>query len=181
MVLAVGTIAGPAIIGTVAIEAAFFGASSAIASGVSTAAAGTTVAAAASNIGGAAIAGALVAGEAGAVAGAVTAAAAPVAAGAIQATITAATLAGPVGWAIVGADGYTWDCWKPVVMDDTVKPSSGIALRDLYNHPNLRWMVMDGDDFVAENVHDEQFRISPVEINGTLAFHATSINLSHLR
>jgi hypothetical protein len=60
-------------------------------------------------------------------------------------------------------------------MDDSVSLSRGIALRDLYNNPNLRRMAVDGDGFVAENVRGEQFRLSPVDVDGALAFHATPI------
>jgi hypothetical protein len=60
-------------------------------------------------------------------------------------------------------------------MDNSVGLSRGIALRDLYNHPNLRRMTADGDGFVAENIRGEQFRLSPVDIDGALAFHATPI------
>lgn len=95
--------------------------------------------------------------------------------GAAQGAVTAATLSGPLGWAVLGANGHTWDCWKPVVMDDSTTPSCGITLRDLYNHPNLREMVADSNGFLAENIRGEQFRLSPVDANGTLAFHATAI------
>jgi hypothetical protein len=90
--------------------------------------------------------------------------------------------AGPIGWAVVGCNknddhngdnNYTWDCWKPVVMDDSVGLSRGITLRDLYNHPNLKQLTIDGNDFVAENIGGERFRLSPVEVEGTLAFHAS--------
>jgi hypothetical protein len=60
-------------------------------------------------------------------------------------------------------------------MDDSVGLSRGITLRDLYNHPNLQQMAVDGDGFVAENVSGEQFRLSPVDVDGALAFHATPI------
>lgn len=175
MVVAIGVVAGPGVIGVLATEAA------ALTTGLS-----TTTTLTASSVGGAAAAGAAVAGAVGetAVVGAATGAASTVisavAGGAIEGAITAATLAGPVGWAIVGANGYTWDCWKPVVMDDTVNPSSGIALRDLYNHPNLQWMTVDGDGFVAENIRGEQFRITQVEVDGSLAFHATPISFPPL-
>ena len=56
-------------------------------------------------------------------------------------------------------------------MDNSVGLSSGIAFRDLYNHPNLWRMTFDGDGFVAENIHGEQFRLSLVDIDGVLAFH----------
>jgi hypothetical protein len=42
-------------------------------------------------------------------------------------------LMGPVGLALVGAqgeaDGYTWDCWKAVVLDDSVSPSCNNPVR----------------------------------------------------
>jgi hypothetical protein len=112
----------------------------------------------------------------GAASGAVTAVTTGAAsASALSGAVTASMFAGPIGWAILGADGYTWDCWKPVVMDDSVSLSRGIALRDFYNHPNLRCMTVDGDGFVAENIRGEQFRLSPVDVDSALAFHATPI------
>jgi len=104
--------------------------------------------------------------------------------GGSSAGIALATLVGPIGWAVVGCNktdnhngesGYTWDCWKPVVMDDSIGLSRGITLRDLCNHQNLKQMTVDGNNFVAENIRGEQFRLSPVEVKGTLAFHATPI------
>lgn len=94
-----------------------------------------------------------------------------------------ATLAGPVGWAVVrcnkkdhnGDSGYTWDCWKPVVIDDSVGLSRGITLRDFYNYPNLKKMTVDGNDFVTENTRGEQFCLSLVEVKGTLAFYVALI------
>ncbi|KAK0614788.1 hypothetical protein DIS24_g11925 [Lasiodiplodia hormozganensis] len=96
-------------------------------------------------------------------------------AGAMSGAATAATLTTPLGLAIVGADGYTWDCWKAVVLDESIEPSCGIALRDLYNHPNLRRMTIDSDGFVAENIRGEHFRLYPVHVDGSLAFHATPV------
>ena len=104
--------------------------------------------------------------------------------GSSSAGIALATLVGPIGWAVVGCNknddhnggsGYTWDCWKPVVMDDSVGLSRGLSLRDVYSHSNLRRITVDGDGFVAENIRDERFRLSPVDVDGTLAFHATPI------
>jgi hypothetical protein len=60
-------------------------------------------------------------------------------------------------------------------MEDSVGLSRGITLRDFYNHPNLKQMTVDGNDFVAENTRGEKFRLSSVEIKGTLAFHAAPI------
>jgi hypothetical protein len=93
--------------------------------------------------------------------------------------LTASAFAGPIGAAVVGADGHTWDCWKPVVMDDSVGLSHSITLRDLFNHPNLRRMTVDGNNFIAENIRGEQFRLSPVSVDGTLAFHATPSYATH--
>jgi len=45
---------------------------------------------------------------------------------------------GSVGWDILYAEGHTRDCWKPVVLDRLLKPSSGITLRDLCSHSNLQ-------------------------------------------
>jgi hypothetical protein len=97
------------------------------------------------------------------------------AAGAAEGAVTSAILSGPFGWSLLGADGYTWDCWKPVVMDNLVGLSRGIALRDLYDYPNLRHMTIDSEGFVAENIRGERFRLSPVDVGGALAFHATPI------
>jgi len=104
--------------------------------------------------------------------------------GGSSAGIALAALCPPAAFAIVGCNknddhngdsSYTWDCWKPVVMDDSVGLSRGITLRDLCKHPNLKQMTFDGSDFIAENIRDEQFRLSPVEVKGTLAFHASPI------
>lgn len=136
------------------------GAANAIASAVAT---GTTV--------GGAVVGTVAGGAAQGAVTAITTGA--VSTGALSGAATASTFAGPIGWAILGANGYTWDCWKPVVIDKSIGPSRGITLRDLYNHPNLRRITINGDGFIAENVRNEQFHLSPVDINGSLAFHAT--------
>jgi hypothetical protein len=85
------------------------------------------------------------------------------AAGAASVAILSAQglILGSIGLACYGADKDTWDCWKPILMDNSVEPSRGITLRDL--------------SFVAENIRNERFRLSPVLINDTLAFHANRI------
>jgi hypothetical protein len=50
-------------------------------------------------------------------------------------------------------------------MDNSVGLSSGIALHDPWNHPNLGRMTVDG----------ERFHPSPVEVHSALAFHAAAI------
>ncbi|KAI9037205.1 uncharacterized protein KD926_000710 [Aspergillus affinis] len=89
--------------------------------------------------------------------------------------IAAATIAGPVGIAVVGSDGYTWDCWKPVVRDTSVSPSRGMILRRLASHPNIRSITLECDGFVVGTTFGDNFRLSPVNVDGQLAFHATQI------
>ena len=101
------------------------------------------------------------------------AAAGAVAPGALSGATAALAAVGPFGWAILGADGHSWDCWKPVVLDESRKPSRGITLHDLCNHSNLRGIIVDGDGFVTENIRAQMFRLSPVDVDGVLAFHAT--------
>jgi hypothetical protein len=55
-------------------------------------------------------------------------------------------------------------------VDDLVSLSRGITLRDLYNHMNLKQMIVDGNDFVVENIRGEQFRFSPVETEALSLF-----------
>jgi hypothetical protein len=103
-------------------------------------------------------------------------AAGSIAEAASAAGIAAATIAGPVGIAIVGCDGYTWDCWKPVVRDDSASPSRGMTLRSLKAHSNVRSVTLDLDGFVVGNTFGDYFRLSPVNANGVLAFHASLIS-----
>ncbi|KAF8859221.1 HET-domain-containing protein [Acephala macrosclerotiorum] len=101
-----------------------------------------------------------------------------VSAGALDGAAIASIFTRLIRWAILGADGYIWDCWdcwNPVVKDNSVGLSRGIALRDLYDHPNLWQMIVDSKGFVAENIRGERFRLSAVDVGGALAFHATSI------
>lgn len=60
-------------------------------------------------------------------------------------------------------------------MVDSVEFSRGIPFRDLYNHPNVRQMTVEDDGSVAENIHVDQFHLSPVNVDGALAFHATLV------
>ncbi|KAJ4161604.1 uncharacterized protein LMH87_007634 [Akanthomyces muscarius] len=107
----------------------------------------------------------------------VAAAEAAAAATGLGATSATATLmaVGPVGWALLGADDLTWDCWKPVVMDNSPEPSRGITLNELCRHPNLRSITQEGSGFIAENILAKKFLLSPVDVGGVLAFHATQI------
>jgi len=102
-----------------------------------------------------------------------------------SAGIALATFVGPIGWAVVGCkkndnqhgeSGYTWDCWKPVVRDKSTRPSCGMTLRCLAAHPNVRSMSLDQGGFLVGNIFDERFRLTPVNVEGTLAFHASILS-----
>lgn len=103
--------------------------------------------------------------------------------GGSSAGIAFATLVGPIGWAVVGCDntnggrngdgGYTWDCWKPVVRDASTRPSCGMTLRCLVAHPNVQSVSLDKGGLLVGNVFGERFRLAPVDVEGTLAFHAS--------
>ncbi|CAG2001629.1 unnamed protein product [Fusarium graminearum] len=111
-------------------------------------------------------------------------AAGTLAGGSGSAGIALATAAGPLGWAIVGCSknnchnsdsSYTWDCWKPVVQDTSTQPSHGMALRDLVTHRNVQSMSLDQEGLFVENIFGERFRLTPVSVEGTLAFHASIV------
>ena len=103
-----------------------------------------------------------------------------------SAGIALATFVGPVGWAIVGCDkvnhhngdgGYTWDCWKPIVREKSTRPSQGITLRDLAHHPNVQSMSFEQNKLLVENIFGQRFRLTPVNVEGMLAFHASLFSM----
>lgn len=55
------------------------------------------------------------------------------------------------------------------------QPSHGIALRDLATHWNVQSMSLDQEGLVVDNVFGERFRLTPVSIEGRLAFHASIV------
>lgn len=102
-----------------------------------------------------------------------------------SAGIALATMAGPVGWWVVGCNkngdhnsdrGYTWDCWKPVVRDMSTQPSSGMTLRSLAAHPNVQSLSLDHDGLLVDNTFGERFRLTLVDVEGTPAFHASILS-----
>jgi hypothetical protein len=99
--------------------------------------------------------------------------------------IALATLAGPIGCLVVGCNknddhngdsGYTWDCWKPVVRDTSTRPSYGMTLRCLAAHPNVWSMSLNQVGLLVGNIFGERFRLTPVSVEGTLAFHASILS-----
>lgn len=161
--------------GTAAAAGAAVGASFGAAGGATGTAAGVAGAIAGSTSAGA-IAGAgagLTAGAAatGAAAGATAAAAvgSSVVGGTGLATVGLAS--GPIGWLLVGTtvnlseQHATYDCWKPVLHDNSVEASSGMLLQDLCIHPNISHVSYtaagdtDMPDIVVENIWNEKFKI----------------------
>jgi hypothetical protein len=105
--------------------------------------------------------------------------------GSSSAGIALATACGPIGWFVVGCDknnnhdsdsSYTWDCWKPVVRDTSPRPSRGMTLRSLAAHPNVRSLSLDQGRLLVGNTFGEHFRLTPVSVKGTVAFHASIIS-----
>jgi hypothetical protein len=91
--------------------------------------------------------------------------------GAITGAITASSLAGTLAMALVGADGYTWDCWKPVVMDESSNTSGRIMLHDLLHHPNIREVVVNEHGTQVKNIRDEEFLLSLVSLSCSSVCH----------
>lgn len=157
---------------------------------------------------GAAVAGSSVAaGAAGAITGAVaggTAGSAAVGAGIAATTAggiaasgggaaTAASLgflAGPVGWIVLGAEfndanneqSLTFDCWKPVLRDNTTQPSKGMLLRDVLSDPRIKNVDVSRSISTAypqiqlENVWGDSFEIVYVRLPwNEIAAHAVPL------
>ena len=100
----------------------------------------------------------------------------------------AAAATNPIGWFVLGAsesvhsEQYSWDCWKPILHDQSQRASKGRLLRDVFCDERVRTVISYGlnqDDpeqcrFIVENVWDETFEINAVVLsNDKVAFHAT--------
>ena len=96
---------------------------------------------------------------------------------------------GPVGWIVLGAEtgsdgsGITYDCWKPVLHDTSVEPSTGMLLKDVMDHPNIANVsvspgVVDGlPNIVLENIWKEKFEVQYFVIreSNRLVCHAKAL------
>ncbi len=100
----------------------------------------------------------------------------------------AGVLSGPVGCLVLGATGdqqlgdATFDCWKPVLHDDSLEPSNGMILRDIADDPRVKEVtaVTNAEpglpQLILRNIWDEKFRIEYVYLHSSqLAAHAIRI------
>ena len=60
---------------------------------------------------------------------------------------------------------YTFDCWKPILHDDSIEPSKGMFLRDVVSDPRIKKVTVQSDSdgnlsqFVLENIWNESFHV----------------------
>ena len=121
-------------------------------------------------------------------AAAVTSASAGAAGIASSAATTVAALSGPIGWLVLGTEEsrthstYTYDCWKPLLHDESSNLSHGKLLKDVAADSRIKQMtVMPTDDpmypqIIFTNIWHEQYRIDYVHLPGDqLAAHAVHI------
>lgn len=110
-----------------------------------------------------------------------------IAAEAVVATTTVSTagsagllaLLGPYAMPVlVGASfDATWDCWKPIVHDESSTPSKGIFLMDLIGHQNVKSTNVIDSNIIIENVWNERFVLQPVCLpDGQVALHSKIIS-----
>jgi len=152
------------------------GAGFSAASAAGSVAAGTTTAAAATGgvVAGAAASTAATAAGAAGVTGVVTG-------GATVPAMTAMAAMGPVGWAgiaMLGADtdGLSWDCWKPVLHDESATPSSGKPMKEVVSDPRVKKITVDDGKLTLVNVWDEKFQVTYFDIPGFgIAAHADKL------
>jgi hypothetical protein len=90
-------------------------------------------------------------------------------------------------------DGLSWDCWKPVLHDTSLAPSSGMLLKEVEIHytillrtknilfqvfadSRLKTVTQTDNKFVIQNIWEEEFDITFLDIPGHgIAAHATKL------
>lgn len=95
---------------------------------------------------------------------------------------------GPLGWMVLGAeysveDIATFDCWKPVLRDNSDEPSRGKLLKDVIDDWRIKKVIIkDGKDgqlpqVSLTNVWDETFNIEYLVLptNNQLVAHAVRV------
>ncbi len=100
---------------------------------------------------------------------------------------------GPLACIVVGANfseniktnsEIEWDCWKPVLHDQSVDPSQGILLKDLVQDKRIKNVFFNSGDsnecghLVLTNIWEENFRVDFVKLPsiGNIAAHAKHLN-----
>lgn len=96
----------------------------------------------------------------------------------VGAAFVACAATGPPGWiagAMLGAaeGGVSWDCWKPVLHDNSTVLSSGIMMEKVFADARVRKVSVDADKLVIRNIWEEEFIITFHDIKGHgIAAHA---------
>jgi hypothetical protein len=110
---------------------------------------------------------------------------------------TAGIASGPVGWIILGAEphssnqhpvaaaGATFDCWKPVVRDESAQLSNGKPLNDIFEDQRIKEIIVHESrnswnlpELSLVNIWDEQFDINYLVLpyNNQLVAHAVRVS-----
>nr|CAH0103460.1 unnamed protein product [Daphnia galeata] len=104
-------------------------------------------------------------------------------------SVAAGIASGPVGWLVLGAEqdatqpigATTFDCWKPVLRDESTEPSSGKFLKDILEDQRVKRIVVHESrnefnlpELSLVNIWDEQFKINYLVLpsNNQLVAHA---------
>eukprot|EP00928_Gymnodinium_smaydae_P016974 TRINITY_DN1644_c0_g1_i3.p1 TRINITY_DN1644_c0_g1~~TRINITY_DN1644_c0_g1_i3.p1 ORF type:complete len:204 (+),score=11.58 TRINITY_DN1644_c0_g1_i3:38-649(+) len=74
------------------------------------------------------------------------------------------------------ASAVTWDCWKPILHEESTAPSRGRSLADLLNDPLVVDFQVGGDAVFLRNRWNESWRIDPFILPwGQVAAHASQL------
>eukprot|EP00928_Gymnodinium_smaydae_P059363 TRINITY_DN4266_c1_g3_i1.p1 TRINITY_DN4266_c1_g3~~TRINITY_DN4266_c1_g3_i1.p1 ORF type:complete len:197 (-),score=23.13 TRINITY_DN4266_c1_g3_i1:50-640(-) len=91
-------------------------------------------------------------------------------------------IASTLSFLTVGADvagnasEATWDCWKPMLHDESTAPSRGRLLADILNDPAISDHSIGRHAVFVRNRWNESWRIDPVVLpGGQLAAHASPV------
>lgn len=76
-----------------------------------------------------------------------------------------------IGSVIVGADEYSFDCWKQIVHESDPSKSNGVTYDYLKNHVNVKECF--GDRII--NIWNEEFKLSQVLLNNQIYYHAEKV------
>jgi len=96
---------------------------------------------------------------------------------------------GPLAIALIGTsfdrekNDITWDCWKPILHDNSIEPSSGIFLKDLLEDDRVKKIEIKDKinhlpSLVLTNKWDECFSIDYFYLPtlNKIAGHAKKLN-----